>query len=211
MAYDLFDPENPAWELLSPDGRPSWKLIVGLPSMIVALGASRQLVSESAKIHPGAQIVNSFIGPDAQVFEGCVVRDSVVLAGTTIGHASEVARSVILQDCMIPRFNYVGSSVLGRGVNLGGGTQLASMRYDRGEVELALPTGTINTRSAKFGSMVGDDARIAFGCHVNPGSVIGARSTIGPLIDWRGYCPPDMLVFERQRLVETRARSIRVE
>lgn len=206
MLEDLFDLTDPLWKALAvPDAAP-WELLLDVPSVVAALSDSCPVPDEPA-VHSSATVTGSYLGEGVHVYEGCTVRDSVVLAGATIGHGSEIARSIILPDCMIPRFNYVGSSLLGRGVNLGGSTQLASMRYDRAPVRLSLPAAEIDTGRDKYGSLLGDGVRVAYGCHVNPGSVIGRGSLIGPNIDWRGYCPPDTSVFLRQRTFMSRGRG----
>lgn len=206
MLEELFDPTDPLWTALDPVA--PWELLLDIPAVVAMLFKSAdEADGPEPVVHPSAVVTGSYLGPGVRVYEGCTVRDSVVLAGTTIGHASEIARSVILPDCMIPRFNYVGSSLLGRGVNLGGAAQLASMRYDRAPVRLSLPSGEIETGRDKFGSLLGDGARIAYGCHVNPGSVIGRDALIGPHIDWRGYCPPETSVFLRQRTFMSRGRG----
>jgi hypothetical protein len=130
---DLFDLNDPVWAALLPVGGQPWRLLLDVPALVAALTRRPGRASDGRRpsVHPTAQVTGSYLGENVQIHEGCSVRDSVVLAGTTIGHASEIARSIILPDCMIPRFNYVGSSLLGRGVDLGGATQLASTRYDR--------------------------------------------------------------------------------
>ncbi|MEV5828471.1 hypothetical protein AB0L25_23215 [Spirillospora sp. NPDC052242] len=206
MLDDLFDPADPLWTELATEA--PWELLLDVPSVVAALrGSHGDGTGPEPVVHPSAVVTGSYLGPGVQVYEGCTVRDSVVLSGTTIGHASEIARSIVLPDCMIPRFNYVGSSLLGRGVNLGGSAQLASMRYDRAPVRLSLADGEIETGRDKYGSLIGDGARVAYGCHVNPGSVIGRGALIGPHIDWRGYCPPDTSVFLRQRTFMSRGRG----
>ena len=206
MLEELFDPTDPLWTALGPVA--PWELLLDVPAIVATLsGTSWTADGPEPVVHPSAVVTGSYLGAGVHVYEGCTVRDSVVLAGTTIGHASEIARSIVLPDCMIPRFNYVGGSLLGHGVNLGGSTQLASMRYDRAPVRLSLPDGEIETGRDKFGSLLGDGVRVAYGCHVNPGSVIGRGSLIGPHIDWRGHCPPDTSVFLRQRTFMTHGRG----
>ena len=208
MLENVFDPEDPVWELLMPPLNKLWEILLDVPAIVAALAAlPRKDASADPWVHPSAVITDSYLAPGVRVYEGCTVRESVILNGTTIGHASEIARSIILPDCMVPRFNYVGSSLLGRGVNLGGATQIASMRYDRAPIRLQLPGGEVETRRTKYGSLLGDGVRVAYGCHVNPGSVIGRNCLIGPHIDWRGYCPPGHSVFLRQRTFVTRERG----
>jgi NDP-sugar pyrophosphorylase family protein len=205
---DLFDADDPSWAVLALTGLAPWELLLNVPAVINTLrDLWPRAANNSPKVHFSAVVTESLLGEGVRVYEGCTVRESVIFPNTVIGHASEVARSIILPNCMIPRFNYVGSSLLGSGVNLGGSTQLASMRYDLGDVRLCLSSNEIETGATKYGSLVGDGVRIAYGCHVNPGSVIGRNSTIGPHIDWRGYCSPDSYVFLRQRTFTSRRRG----
>lgn len=165
-------------------------------------------VHESASVHASAVIKNSFIGPGVSVYEGATVRDSVIMNGVTIGHGSEIARSLILEQSMIPRFNYVGSSLLGRSVQLGGAVMFASHRHDWeppvlnwGEHHLQMPT-------ERFGAIVGDDVTIAYGCHVNPGTVVGRDSLVLPLVDLHGYVPPQSIVRVKQSVQVMHRRII---
>ena len=184
-----------------------WRLLRDVPALVRELTAEGPVIDASAYVHPNAIVSNSVIGPGVHVYEGCTVRDSVVLGGCTIGHASEVARSILLRDCFVPRFDYVGGSLLGEGVHLGGNVALATRRLDGRTVVIAWGTERIETGLAQFGSLIGDGTTVAFGSHVNPGSVVGHSSVIMPHVDLRGWIPPESMVYVRQRVVVRRRRS----
>lgn len=204
LAKELF----PSWNGLSVFG-----LSVGPAEAVAKIStvidsAKCQAVHPDAKIDPGAKIVNSIVGAGVEVYEGATIRDSVVLKGTTVGHCSEVARSVIMENCFIPRFNYVGGSLLGSGTNLGGAATFASKRHDNTSVAIAWGENRVDTGRWKFGSIVGEGCTVSFSAHVNPGSVIGSNCLIMPYVDIRGYTPSDSIVFMRQSIIEAKRRDM---
>lgn len=169
---------------------------------------SGEKVHPEAIIHEGAKITNSIIGKNVEIFEGVTVRDSIILEGTTIGHASEIARAIVLPNCFIPRFNYVGGSILGKNVNLGGLTSLATRRHDNKTVQISWGNELIDSKCWKFGSIIGDDSTLAYSVHVNPGTIVGRHSLIMPYIDLKGFIPPNSLIYIKQEKVITKNRSI---
>ena len=160
----------------------------------------RKETSRSSWVHKNANVVNSYLGEGVKVFEGCTVRDSIILDNTVVGHCSEVARSVILNECSIPRFNYIGGSLLGEEVRIGGCVSLATRRHDDAKVEVRFADILWETGRYKFGSIIGSKTRIGFSTHLNPGVVIGYHSLIGPLIDLKNYIPSGSLVTSKQQL-----------
>ena len=192
----VFDVETPIWEILR-----------NLNSLIQRLVERNQgPVHKSAFVHEHAIISNSYIGKGAQVYEGCTVRDSIVLDHAIIGHGSEVARSLLLSSCVVPRFNYVGGSFLGERVHLGGGVMLATRRHDNRLIVIQWGQRQIRTDLPSFGSIVGDDVIISYNSHVNPGTVIGNNSLIMPMTDVRGYIPPNSLVVLKQKYTVMKRR-----
>jgi hypothetical protein len=101
---------------------------------------------------------------------------------------------------MIPRMNYVGSSLLGFGVQLGGLTMLASRRHDRRPVTLHWGLKRIELEVDQFGSIVGDGSVIAYCTHLNPGTVVAHDAWIMPHADMYGYTPPHTVTRSRARV-----------
>lgn len=166
------------------------------------------IISEDAWVHFSSIVVNSYLGPGVKVYEGCTVRDSIICSNTVIGHCSEVTRSIILENCSVPRFNYVGGSLLGENIRLGGCVSLATRRHDDQEVTLRIKDYLWKTRLIKFGSIIGSNVRIGFATHINPGTVIGMGCLIGPMIDLKKYIPPMSFVSLRQSIRITKMRKI---
>jgi len=184
-----------------------WDLLANINNLVVELiGQYHGSMDPTAFIHPGAIVTGSFIGRNVQIYEGCTVRNSVIWDNSVIGHGSEVARSVVLRDCFVPRFNYIGGSFLGERVQLGGVVSLATRRHDNQPIVISWGKERVSTNYHKMGSIIGDDVVISFGSHLNPGTVVGRESIIMPHVDLRGYVPPRSMVYNKQETVITRRR-----
>ena len=103
------------------------------------------------------------VGPDVHVGHGVEVKNSVLMADTSVGHLS-----------------YVGDSVLGQGVNFGAGTNVANLRHDDENVRLTVKGDRVDTGRRKLGVIVGDDAKTGINTSLNAGLRIGAGETTGP-------------------------------
>lgn len=157
-------------------------------------------ISEKAKIHPTAIVSNSIIESGVEIYEGCTVRNSYIGQGTIVGHGTEIARSIVLRECMIPRFNYVGTTLLGERVRLGGCVMFATRRHDDQDAKILIGKTLFKTNYWKVGSIVGSDTILGYGCHVNPGFVIGNKVIVGALVDVSFSIPARKIVKIRQNL-----------
>src|ERR1700688_2151646 len=66
-------------------------------------------VHPTAKVHQTALITRSILLAGAEVCEFASIRDTIMLPNARVGHAGEVARSILGPGVSLPRFNYVGS------------------------------------------------------------------------------------------------------
>ncbi len=174
-----------------------WAPVLNLAQFLVELlvnGESR--VDPAASVHTSAIVTRSVIGPGVEIYEGVTVRDSVVMSGCTVGHACEVARSVVLPRSFLPRFDYVGGSIVGAGTQLGCNVSLATKRYDDRETQV-LDEHLTPVSRWKLGALVGRDCVLAFGVHANPGAIIGHDTIVHPHVDLRGCIPPESLVMSQ--------------
>ena len=48
-----------------------------------------------------------------------------------MGAFSEVKNSIFLEGAKAPHHNYVGNSIIGQNSNLGSGTKIANLRFDK--------------------------------------------------------------------------------
>jgi bifunctional UDP-N-acetylglucosamine pyrophosphorylase/glucosamine-1-phosphate N-acetyltransferase len=175
-------------------------------------------VAEGARIEPGAYVLGpAYIGPGAVVRHGAFVRENVImLAGSVLGHAGEAKNSLFLPGAHAPHFNYVGDSILGRGVNLGAGTKLSNLTVlsekdpetgKRPTIVLSWNGQTVDTGLAKLGAILGDGAQTGCNAVLNPGALVGPRSLIYANLSLRrGIYPADTIIKLRQTIEEVRRR-----
>ena len=122
------------------------------------------LIREEAEVGPNAYIRGSaVVGPDAHVGHGVEVKNSVLMADTSVGHLS-----------------YVGDSVLGRGVNFGAGTNVANLRHDDASVRMTVKGDRVDTGRRKLGAIVGDGAKTGINTSLNAGVKLGTGETTVP-------------------------------
>lgn len=157
-------------------------------------------IAPGAEVEPGVMIKGpAIIGEGTVVRHGAYIRENVIVGkNCVVGHATELKGVIMFDGAQAPHFNYVGDSVLGRGVNLGAGTRLANMKNDGSEVVVQMDGQSVHTGLRKFGAIVGD--RVYTGCNAvaSPGTLIGRGSRVYPGAVLRGAYPPDSIVKVRQ-------------
>ncbi len=92
----------------------------------------------------------------------------------------------MLPGAKAPHFNYVGDSILGRGVNLGAGVKLSNLRNDGGEVYLRIDELKLASGLRKFGAILGEDSQLGCNAVTNPGTVLGNNSIVWPNVTVTG-------------------------
>ena len=164
------------------------------------------LVGEGAKIEDFATILPpAIIGKGAMVRQGAYLRGAVFLGeGAIAGHGTEMKNTVLMDGAKAPHLSYLGDSILGKNAHLGAGVILSNLRLDKGEIFLNLgslqdPNNTVSSISQntsrsttspvdkkiptgrkKLGAIIGDNAEIACGTVLNPGTIIPKNSIIFP-------------------------------
>ena len=161
-------------------------------------------VSKSASVAPTAQIIGpAIIGPSCEIRHCAYLRGNVLLGeGCVVGNSSEVKNSILFDGAQLPHFNYVGDSVLGRGVHFGAGAIASNLRADRKNVCLHVEGVGVPTKRRKVGAMVGDGAEIGCGAVLSPGAVVGARAIVYPLKLVRGCVPADSILKSDDSIIK---------
>ena len=150
----------------------------------------------TAEIHPTAEIVGNviidagarimhnavvrgpaYIGKNTIVANNALVRNSSVGDDSVVGYNTEVKASV-LHSNVWTHMNYVGESVIGSNVSIGGGTITGNLRLDEGEGISIVKNEKIGTGRTKFGTVIGNNARIGIHVSTNPGVKIGAGTFV---------------------------------
>ena len=119
----------------------------------------------------GGPIRTSAIGP------WCVVR-------------GEMATTAILGYTNKSHDGFVGSSVLGRWVNLGAGTITSNLKNTYGPVRLDIGDARLETGHTFLGSLIGDHAKTAIGTLLGAGTVVGAGANVFGAVRAPKYVPP---------------------
>ena len=160
-------------------------------------------VGENVKIYPTATIeAPAVIGSGTEVRPGAFIRGSVITGeGCVIGNSTELKNCVLLDGVQVPHYNYVGDSVLGNKAHMGAGSICSNLKSDK---KCVVIRGEENyeTGIKKIGAILADEADIGCGCVLNPGTVIGKRTSVYPLNALRGVYPEDCIVKSTENIVK---------
>ena len=204
-AIPQFSPNTPAWTMLDPSSPTGLKhqLLAAISAFSdptqdpTESGATLDesngpvVVHASATIEPSAHLIGPcLIESEAEVRHGAYIRRfSWICSGAVVGHNTEVKHSILLPGAKAPHFNYVGDSILGKGVNLGAGTKLSNLRNDGGEVHLRRDGQRLGSGLRKFGAVLGEGCQLGCNSVTNPGTVLGPQSVVWPNTTVTGLHP----------------------
>lgn len=150
----------------------------------------------SANIAEGAELGKyTIIDAETQIRRGANLRGCVVVGrNCVVGNGSEIKNSVLFDGVQIPHLNYVGDSILGRKAHLGAGAIISNVKEDRSMVSVVWHGIRKNTGLQKCGAFLGDFTEIGCNCVLNPGTIVGRRTSIYPLSCVRGALPCDSIM-----------------
>ncbi len=179
----------PKWLLLS-DTKP-WEIINNLELLI-----ERQIdtLNDDYKIENGVAIHKTAIIEQGVIFKGkviisenCFIGANAYLRGpifidklVKIGPSSEIKQSVILENSTIAHFNYIGNSMLGKNINFEAGSICANHYNERENktIFITYKNEIIETKTNKFGSLVGDNSKIGANAVLSPGTILERNSIV---------------------------------
>jgi len=121
-----------------------------------------------------------YIGENCTIGPNAYLRGHVLIASNCKIANSEVKSSIILSHTNIPHFSYVGDSILGEHVNLGAGTKIANLRFDKNAVKVDLFGKRVDSGRRKLGSLVKSGTKIGINACINCGVIIGKNCRIFP-------------------------------
>ena len=118
---------------------------------------------------------NCVVGPNAYLRRG-----TVLCGKNKIGASTEVKNTIFLKGAKAPHHNYVGDSIIGEDTNLGSGTKIANLRFDKKTIELTHQGEKIDSGRRKLGAILGKNVKTGINASINAGSIIGNDVRIGP-------------------------------
>ena len=183
-----------------------WEVLGEIKDFIISLGESLSeeeyekrgedvWIAKDAKVFPSAYIAGpAIIGHGTEVRHCAFIRGSALIGeNCVIGNSVEVKNAVIFDNVQVPHYNYVGDSVLGYRSHMGAGSVTSNVKSDRSLVVVKNGGELIETGRKKFGAILGDYAEIGCNSVLNPGTVIGRRSSVYPTSCVRGVVPEDSI------------------
>lgn len=210
---ELFDCSNPylkslfensvyPWDMLSKIGDYILELIkTGIPGYIeIKKGV---LIGKRVKVYSNTTIEPPVvIGSDTEIRPGAFIRGNVITGeGCVIGNSSELKNCILLDNVQVPHYNYIGDSVLGNHSHMGAGAICSNLKAD-GKNIVIKGDENIDTGLRKIGGILADYADVGCGCVLNPGTVIGRRTSVYPLTALRGVIPPDCIVKSMDNIIK---------
>lgn len=150
---------------------------------------------KSAEIAPSAYLgAWTVIGAETEVRHCAFIRGKALVGDNcVVGNSVELKNAILFDGVQTPHFNYVGDSILGYKAHMGAGAITSNVKSDKGMV-CVHGERLISTGLKKFGAVLGDFAEIGCNGVLNPGTVIGRRSTVYPSVSVRGIVPADCIV-----------------
>ncbi len=166
-------------------------------------------IAKSARVAKSAHIgAPCIIGENAEIRHCAYIRGAALIGdGAVIGNSTELKNCIIFDGAQVPHYNYVGDSILGYRAHMGAGAVTSNVKSDKSAVCVRSGGESINTNMKKFGAILGDFAEIGCGAVLNPGTLIGQRSSVYPQVSVRGVIPPDSIVKSDKNIVKRTERK----
>ncbi len=179
----------PSW--LGQEDKMPWEIIRDLEELlkkrIKTLGKDYHIdngvaVHKTAIVEQGVVLKgNIIISENCFIGANAYLRGPIFLGSTVkIGPGCEIKQSVILNDTATAHFNYVGNSIIGSKVNFEAGSICANHFNEREDknIFVIFKDRLIDTKSKKFGSLVGDHCKIGANAVLSPGTLLEKDSIV---------------------------------
>lgn len=174
-----------------------WQALEGIRDMILALQKTLDegyeeksegvFVHRSATVFPTAWLgAPCIIGPGSEVRPGAFIRGSALVGcGCVVGNSTELKNVILFDGVQVPHYNYVGDSILGYKAHMGAGSITSNVKSDKSLVVVNDHGTLYPTGQKKVGAMLGDHVEVGCNSVLNPGTIIGCRTSIYPLCSVR--------------------------
>ena len=183
-----------------------WEVLGDIKAFILALGPTLPKdeydeVGEGVWIARDAAVFPSaYIGAPCIIDHGAEVRHCAFIRGSAIvgkncvvGNSVELKNALLFDSVQTPHYNYVGDSVLGYKSHMGAGSITSNVKSDKTLVVVKNGGERMETGLKKFGAILGDFVEVGCNSVLNPGCVIGRRSSVYPTSSVRGVVPQDSI------------------
>lgn len=162
-------------------------------------------VHMSAEVPASAYIEGPCIIEENVIIKHCAyIRQNVIVGkGSTVGTCTEIKNSILFDSVQAAHYNYIGDSILGYKAHLGAGAILSNVKADKSNICIEnIEKKRIDSGLKKLGSFLGDYVEIGSNAVLNPGTIIGKRTSVYPLTSVRGYVGEDMIHKSNGQIVK---------
>ncbi len=210
---DLYDCQVPYLKELFDSCEYPWEMLPKIKEWILSLIEAG--LPDFTELKPGVWVgkdvkiadyvtiqAPAIIGHGTEIRPGAFLRGNVITGeGCVLGNSSEFKNCILLDKVQTPHYNYVGDSILGNKAHMGAGTVCSNLKSD-GKAVVIHGDEDYATGLRKVGGILADGADAGCGCVINPGTVIGKKTTIYPLTSLRGVYPANCIVKNQTTVVE---------
>lgn len=189
ITMDRYISKFPTW--IDQEGKAPWEIINGLEGLLdrkLATLTQDYIVKGTVAIHKTAKLEQGVVLKGQIIIsENCFIGANAYLrgplflgSGVKIGPASEIKQSIILDNSVTAHFNYIGNSIIGQNVNFEAGSICANHFNERGNKNIFViyMNEFVDTKSDKFGSLVGDHSKIGANAVLSPGTLLKKESIV---------------------------------
>lgn len=168
-----------------------WEIVNNLDEIISELLKhldDNYIIHDNIAIHKNAVIEDGvtlkgaiIISENTRIGAHAYLRGPIFLGkNVTIGPGSEIKKALIFDNSSVAHFNFVGDSIIGKGVNFEAGAICANHFNERKDknIYIRYNDNLINTNSDKFGALVGDGSKIGANAVLSPGTILKKNSIV---------------------------------
>ena len=191
-----------------------WQALDGIKELILTLGAGLSpeeydqpqpnvWVHKTATVAPTAYLgAPCIIGPETEVRHCAFIRGSALVGEhCVVGNSVELKNVILFDNVQTPHYNYVGDSILGYKSHMGAGSITSNVKSDKTLVVVKDGKEQIPTGLKKFGAMLGDYVEVGCNSVLNPGTILGRRSSVYPTSCVRGTVEADHIYKDKDHII----------
>lgn len=203
IAEQLFDGVEYPWQILGSIGDFILKLGNRLPRERFEQREENVWIARSATIYDSACIHGpAIIDEEAEIRHCAFIRGNAIVGKrAVVGNSTELKNVILFNEVQVPHYNYVGDSILGWKAHMGAGAITSNVKSDKTLVIIKGERGNIETGLKKCGAMLGDQVEVGCNSVLNPGTVIGKKTSIYPTSCVRGYVPSKAIYKNQNSMV----------
>lgn len=191
-----------------------WQALDGIKALILTLGAGLSpeeydqpqpnvWVHKTAAVAPTAFLgAPCIIGPETEVRHCAFIRGSALVgAHCVVGNSVELKNVILFDNVETPHYNYVGDSILGYKSHMGAGSITSNVKSDKTLVVVKNGEEKIETGRKKMGAILGDFVEVGCNSVLNPGTILGRRSSVYPTSCVRGTVEADHIYKDKDHII----------